>query len=784
MTLDPRADRTALRLKLYANGFSPLPNKSKLCLVKEWSTLKVTPELIQSRQWARSNAFLDTGLRCGDIVALDFDIDDGPLLNELLDKIIELNLVEPSDFVRVGRPPRELWVYRTADKIGKRTTGHFALPSAPLDESGYAVEILGAGCQFAAFGQRDAETAYTWWFESPLEHAYMDLPVITLKQVEALKDFCEVFFAGHGLERRSLGGGTDGGYTHVYDLTPDMVFNVKDQGEMSVAELTEALTANPDETWRCSVETFRPTSGSWAGMVSLVNGALCISDHGTYTSHFPEGLDAANGMETLGRLLAERFPEAIPPEPENLKLDPHDAFDDNLAKALKRYIFVGRDGLIFDPQETFQTYDTRAFRAMMAPYNEVKLGPRGAEQFTWLYDMWLKHPSRQTVKDAQMRPDQAGKLIFINDSSLHLNTYNPPVFAAVGGDPAGGLALIEHLLPNPVERAWYLQWLAYKFRYPEVPGPAVVMVAKDTFGTGRGSLVRLFKKLFGETYVQNISFNTLIGKGSQSQYNEFMSESLIVAVDEASENDNATGHWQARSNAYEHLKNIVDPAGDRYIHVLRKSVKNTAARTFATIHIASNHGDALVIPPNDRRFGVLGNGDAPPPEFFAGFHRWLAQPDNVGAFARHLLTVDIAGYNPYTAPPMTAAKADMIDAGASELDKAATLALAGARGGLMVKEQFTVLVEDIMLAEGYEFPEDWQRVAERIFLRKSRRLLGPDRHLVEGKMRSVRIVGPVPDGALSALALMLNEIALNGPLSRPIRTSGTVVSFSGARKSL
>ena len=184
MTLDARADRTALRLKLYEGGFSPLANKSKLCLTREWSTIKVTPDLIRSREWARSKSFMDTGIRCGDVVALDWDIDDPDLLNDLLDAVVATGLVEESPFVRIGRPPRELWVYRTSEKIGKRTTGHFSAPDAPEDESGYAVEILGAGCQFAAYGQRDADTAYQWPVQSLVDAEYMDLPVITKAQVD------------------------------------------------------------------------------------------------------------------------------------------------------------------------------------------------------------------------------------------------------------------------------------------------------------------------------------------------------------------------------------------------------------------------------------------------------------------------------------------------------------------------------------------------------------------------------------------------------------------------
>lgn len=782
MTLDPRADRTALRLKLYQNGFTPLANKNKMTLIKEWSTLEVTPELIQSRQWARSQAFLDTGLRCGDIIALDWDIDDKDLLNALLDAVIAEGVVSESPFVRIGKAPRELWVYRTADKIGKRTTGHFLPPGSPEDFSGYAVEVLGAGCQFAAFGQRDENTAYAWPADSPLDHVYMDLPEISLAEVERLKNFAIAFFETHGLTRASAAGGTDGGYTHVYDLTPELVFEIKDQGAMTVAEIAEALAANPEETWRCTVDSLRPTSGSWAGMVSLVNGVVCISDHGTYTSHFPLEADSGKIMQLLGRLLAERFPAPAAPEPEDLNLDPLKPLDDNLAKALRRYVYVESDAVVCDPQRQFMLNTVRQFKDNMKNYVEVRLGARGGEQKAYLADLWQEHPGRLTVQDAQMRPDRAGELIFVNDTALHVNTYAPPIFPP-GGDARIGLQLIDSLLPNPAEHRFFTQWLAHKYRHPAIPGPAVVMVARGAFGTGRGTVIKLMEALFGDKYVKRIDFNALTGKGSQSQYNDWMSEALVVAIDEASENEGSTTRWQARNNAYEHLKTIVDP-NPRTVHIKRKSVKNTTEKTFASFFIASNHSDALVIPANDRRFAVLENGAPAPTAFWDAVYVWLAAPANIGAFARHLMTVDLEGYNPFTAPPMTAAKADMIEAGASDLDKAAALVLAAPVGAVMVKEQFVLLVETTMLEQNFDFPEDWQRIAERIFTRKSRRVLGPDRHLVAGKMRSVRLVGSCEPGVLQNLTSMISEIEKNGPLVRPIATSGKVVSFAGARSSL
>ncbi len=784
MTLDAHKDRTELRLRLYQNGFTPLANKSKMCLLPEWSTFKVDEERINSREWARSKAFSDTGIRCGDVIAIDIDIDDKDLLNALLDAVVEQGLVEESPFVRIGRPPRELWVYRTSEKIGKRTTGHFMPPGAGEDHKGFAVEILGAGCQFAAFGQRDENTAYQWPEESLLDHEYMDLPVITHAQVDALKDFCTAFFEANGLERRSPGGGTDEGYSHAYDLTPDMVFDIQEMGEMTIAEIGEALRLSPHDVLRCKVDALRPTTGSWAGMISLVNGEVCVSDHGTYTSHFPEAADTGASLAKLGALLAERFPEAVaepPPEQpdiENLpEMNPFEPLDGNLATALQRYVYVENDGLVCDLAHGFRTQKMRAFHDAMAPYYEVKLGPKNGEVMSTLSDLWRRHTNRLTAATMQMRPDMPRPL-FTEDGARHVNTFKPIDHSVGNGDASVGLRMIENLLPIVSERTFFLQWLSYKLQHPEVPGPAIIMVARDAYGTGRGSLIALMTGIFGEDYVSPIDFPTLVGQGTQSQYNEWQSESLLVCVDEAKEAANGLTSWQTRSNAYEHLKTVVDPA-TRNLHIKRKGVKNTKERTYASIFIATNHADAFVIPENDRRIAVLENGKPLTGDYWAKFHAWRRDPANVAAFVGELRKVDLASYDPYLAPPMTAAKADMVESGASELDRAFVHAMAGLTNTLVVKEQIILRVEDYLADNNVEVPDDWQKMIERMLFRKTRKVPAgaPERVRIENKQRAARVIGVLDTSICQSAETMVLEILKNGPLSRPIRTSSSVVKF-------
>ena len=773
---DPHKDRTQLRLRLYQNGFTPLANNRKMCLVKGWSSMDVTPEIIQSKEWARSGRDKDTGIRCGEVIALDWDIDDKALLNDLLDAVVEQNIVAESRFVRIGKAPRELWVYRTQDKIGKRTTGHFGPENRPDDFKGYAVEVLGNGCQFAAYGQRDETTAYSWPEQDLLDHEYMDLPEITLAQVERLKDFCAEFLQARGLIRLSPGGGTDKGYTHVYDLVDDMEFEVQDIGVMSVADMAEYFAANPEGVLRCKVEVLRPTGGSWAGMASLVGGAVCISDHGTYTSHFPVAADMEAKVSRLGALLAERFPTP-PPElvpPIDLGMDPAKSFDDNLALALRRYVYVDNDAVVVDIWDNFTTHTMKGLRDSLGPFYTTKTGARGGEVITELAELWRRDAKRIKVTTTQMRPDQS-RPFFEENGSRHLNVYKPVEHPAINGDASIGFDMIAGLLPVESERKYFLQWLSYKVANPGTPGPAIMMVAHDSYGTGRGSLITMLTKIFSNNYVARISFDTLSGKGTQSQYNDWLAGNLIVAVDEA-QDTNGGSRWQARNNAYEHLKNIVDPA-PREIEIKRKGLKNGKAWTFASILVATNHADAMVIPDGDRRFAVLENGAPRPQEYWDKFHTWLKGEGNIGAFVRELRGIDLTGYNPMAAPPMTRAKADMIDAGASELDRAVKQVLTGLQGGLIVKEQLILKLEDYLVENAAEFPDDWQRIVDALFKRSTRKLLGEDRVTIGNRRYTVRMVKPVDITVLSSPEEMIKEVGLNGPLARQIQVSGRVVQF-------
>jgi len=75
-------EQTRVRRALLDNGYVPLANESKVCRLKRWPTLEVDYDTIAD--WEDRRGLLATGLRMdGDLVALDFDIDDEGALDAI-----------------------------------------------------------------------------------------------------------------------------------------------------------------------------------------------------------------------------------------------------------------------------------------------------------------------------------------------------------------------------------------------------------------------------------------------------------------------------------------------------------------------------------------------------------------------------------------------------------------------------------------------------------------------------------------------------------------------------
>lgn len=353
------------------------------------------------------------------------------------------------------------------------------------------------------------------------------------------------------------------------------------------------------------------------------------------------------------------------------------------------------------------------FLTDMGKYSDPPVMVNGKQVVYHPGKIWMNHPDRVSVVGMQMRPDQRMAL-FRENGDIWLNTYRPPIHGQhTGGDAMVGRAWLRQIAPDPAERKYFTQWLAYKLRHPHVPGPAIIMVANNRFGTGRTTFARLIALIFGDAYVRNVPFHIVSGKSYQSQYNDWASSSLFVVVTETQETQGLSP-YRMKHDTYNHLKELVEVHPHRR-EVIRQGVIAEQVWCFLSLLILTNDFDAVPLPGADRRFFVLEGGIMRRPAFWDVVNRWMQDPANVAAFVDWLMEIDLSDYSPYAPPPVTEAKRVMAEASESDLDRYTASVLA--RLQRRQSELFSAkhLIDGIMYEHnedgvGSDLPQNWRRI--------------------------------------------------------------------------
>jgi hypothetical protein len=157
----------------------------------------------------------------------------------------------------------------------------------------------------------------------------------------------------------------------------------------------------------------------------------------------------------------------------------------------------------------------------------------------------------------------------------------PPItrkvmFSAVGGSEESLLDL--------------LHCLAYLLQRRESPKTAFVLYG--TQGTGKGLLVdRILSSLLGHDAVSTISVSDIT-----SDYNSFLSDKLVVQIDEI--DVNVTKHY---AKAISEMKKLITAD---YVWVNQKFVQQRKVKNHVLYILSSNKPNPTQVDPNDRRFHV------------------------------------------------------------------------------------------------------------------------------------------------------------------------------------
>ena len=133
---------------------------------------------MRSKRYAGCNV----GIVCGRVVAIDIDADD-PAEAERL-KGLAAEHLGPTAFPRIGRHPRALLLYKSADSIDSCKVG--------------CIEVLSYGRQFVAYGIHPDTSQRYEWTDSRFNPATAKLELLPAITAAKLKAFTEALAQPHG----------------------------------------------------------------------------------------------------------------------------------------------------------------------------------------------------------------------------------------------------------------------------------------------------------------------------------------------------------------------------------------------------------------------------------------------------------------------------------------------------------------------------------------------------------------------------------------------------------
>jgi hypothetical protein len=227
--------------------------------------------------------------------------------------------------------------------------------------------------------------------------------------------------------------------------------------------------------------------------------------------------------------------------------------------------------------------------------------------------------------------------------------------AGIPGDVSPWLAHVERMIPDDDERGHFLSALAFKVQNPNRKINHAILIGGHP-GSGKDTMLAPFFWSIGGKTKQNCS---LVKNEDLSSQWGYALECEVMEIAELR---------QAEAKDRRALENSLKPiiaAPPELLQVNRKGLHPYMALNRVFVVAFSNERAAISIPSDDRRWFCLWSDAKRLPEADAlALWRWY---ENGGYqhVANYLQTLDVSAFNPSAPPPMTEAKAIMIDQGRS-----------------------------------------------------------------------------------------------------------------------
>ena len=261
------------------------------------------------------------------------------------------------------------------------------------------------------------------------------------------------------------------------------------------------------------------------------------------------------------------------------------------------------------------------------------------------WDELKKHPGWRVARDNEIGFDPTE-----SDPVIRCNLFGGWPTTPVKGRCDRLLELLFFLCSKE-DRArevydWVLKWLAYPLQHRGAKMHSAIVVHGGQ-GTGKSRFFEAYSEIFG-------IYGRVLGQDAlEDKFNaDWAEKKLFILADEV----------LARSDMF-HVKNRLK--GFITGGTIRVNPKNIAAHTEKNqmnIVFLSNERQPIALENDDRRHCVIYVPPKPSEDFFAEVNEEITA-GGVAALHDYLLALDLGDFKPWTKPPMTEAKQDLIDLG-------------------------------------------------------------------------------------------------------------------------
>lgn len=242
-----------------------------------------------------------------------------------------------------------------------------------------------------------------------------------------------------------------------------------------------------------------------------------------------------------------------------------------------------------------------------------------------------------------------GKILEREDGLREYNFWRPGKVEPEDGDATPFLEHCEYIIPDPIERGYLLDYLAYCVQNP---GMKVhwAMLLQGVQGTGKSFFGTVMKLILGEHNVKSPS-----NEDMHDKYTDWQKNCQFIIVEELM----ARGRLELMNK----LKPMITQSSCIIREMYSPSYELPNRYNFL---ILTNHEDAIIIDEHDRRYCVLWSPAQPREEsYYKKLFEWAES--NSGKILYHLLSRDLSAFPAKGHAPATKAKAELVRLSATPL---------------------------------------------------------------------------------------------------------------------